>query len=274
MNNAIRGESGIGSWLTPVVRRLLWVNAILYLLKFLTTRWVPWNLLALAPAQALEGGMVWQFFTYMYLHFDVMHVLFNLFGLFMFGPDVEQVMGSRKFFTYYTLCGFGAALLACIAYPNGIILGSSGALYGVLVAFAVLFPYRPVYLWFFPVPVQARWFIVIFGLIDLIYSIEGAGNVAHVAHLGGLATGLVFFWVTRKLAFNQRRESARPNAVVRWVSSVRQKYERRKSEKLRLSAAELDTLLDKIARSGMNSLTRTERERLKAASADLRKSRE
>lgn len=274
MNSAIRGEYSVGSWMTPVVRRLLWANAILYLLKFLTGRWISWHPLALTPEMALHHGMVWQFFTYMYIHFDLMHVLFNLFGLFMFGRDVEQIFGGTRFFAYYTLCGLGAALVSCAAYPTGTILGASGAIYGVLLAFAVLFPYRPVYFLFVPVPIPAKWFIVVYGLIDLIYGMESGGSVAYMAHLGGLATGLLYFWFSGQLKFPfgaRRQPASQPSFLGRLLARIRQSRDLRRSEEQRLSAAALDAILDKIAKSGMNGLTREERRRLKNASTELRK---
>lgn len=278
MGSAMIGESSIGSWMTPVVRRLLWINGILYLVKFLTGLWDQrlWHYVALTPDLAFHEGMVWQFFTYMYVHFDLTHVLFNLFGLFMFGRDVEQVFGSARFFTYYTICGFGAALAACFAYPHSAIVGSSGAIYGVLLAFAILFPYRPVYLMFIPVPIQARWFIVFYGALDLMYSIEGGGNVAYVAHLGGLATGIIYFWVGRRfknpfVSTPFPIQTDQPSLLSRWATSIRAKRQKRRDQEDRLTQAELDGILDKIAKSGMTSLTKQERLRLKNASADMRK---
>ncbi len=281
MNNAIRGEFSVGYWMTPVVRRLLGINVVVYLLYLFTTKlfsveWIPWEYLALSRQGAVQHGMVWQFITYMYLHANLTHLLVNLLGLVMFGRDVEQVFGSVRFFTYYTLCGFGAGVASCVAYPNPVI-GASGALFGVLLAFAALFPYRPVYLLFVPVPFPAWMFVALYGLIDLIYSIEGGGTIAYMAHIGGLVTGLFYFWLTGQMKFPfgaKLAPASRPSTLSRWVTSVRQKIDRRRAEERRLTAAELDAILDKIAKSGMNSLTRAERSRLKNASAELRKGKE
>lgn len=282
MNSAVRGEYSVGYWMTPVVRRLLWINSIVYLLQLFTTKlfsvqWIPWDYFALSRELTVQHGMVWQFFTYMYLHANLTHLLLNMWGLMMFGRDVEQVFGSARFFIYYTLCGFGGALASCAAYPNTFVIGASGAIFGVLVAFAVLFPYRPVAFIFIPVPFPAWMFVAVYGAINLIYSLEGGGGVAYMAHVGGLGSGLLYFWLTGQMKFPfgaRLAPASQPSAISRWMTSVRQKIDTRRAEERRLTAAELDTLLDKIAKSGMNSLTRAERRRLKNASAELRKGKE
>lgn len=272
MNYAVGGGSSTGAWTTPIVRRLMWANGLIFLLRLFTAQVLPWDYVLLMPDLALQQGRVWTLATYMYVHFDLMHLLTNLLGLWIFGPDVERVFGSRRFFFYYTFCGFGAALTACVAYPHGMILGASGAIYGVLLGFAVLFPYRPVYL-FGVAPIEARWLAVMYGVIDLVGGIQGGGNVAHLAHLGGLATGFLIFAMSGKIHLPMigRKSLSTPSFLSRWFKSFRQKRERRQIERHRLSAAELDAILDKIAKSGMNSLTRQERDRLKSASAEMRR---
>lgn len=277
MKFALDGGSSTDSWTTPVVRRLLWINGIVFLLRFITARWVPgWSYVPLTPSAMFEHGYVWQVFTYMYDHHDVFHLVSNLFGLYVFGPDVERVMGPRRFFAYYTTCGLGAAITACVGYPNGIILGASGAFYGILLAFAVLFPYRPVLI-FFMAPIEARWLAIIYGLIDVFGGLQGTSGVAHFAHLGGLATGLLIFLLSGHLRIPlfsnvvPESRSSRPSTFSKFATSIKDKVEKRRREKKKMSAQELDIILDKISKSGMNSLTREERSRLKSASTEMRK---
>lgn len=272
MNNAIYGGSSTGSWTTPVVRVILGINGVVFLLSFLTGRWISWRYALLSPEMLLHQGCVWQLFTYMYVHFDLMHTVANMLGLWIFGPDVERIFGGRRFFIYYTFCGVGAALTACAFYPHGSIIGASGAIYGVLLAFAVLFPHRPLYL-FGVAPIEARWLAVMYGVIDLVGGIQGIDNTAHFAHLGGLAAGILVFAMAGKISlpFIGRRNPSQPSIVSRWIKSRLQKREVRRKEQVRLSEAELDAILDKIAKSGMNSLTHQERERLKNASAYMRR---
>lgn len=276
MNYAVSGGSSTGSWTTPMVRGLLWANGIMFLARLFTAKWLPWDSVLLVPADAVGRLHLWQVFTYMYIHIDLMHLLANLFGLFIFGPDVERLFGPRRFFYYYTACGFGAALTACVAYPHGTILGASGAIYGVLLAFALLFPYRPVYL-FGVAPIEARWLAVMYGVIDLVGGIQGGGGVAHLAHLGGLGTGLLIFILMGQMKISignagvSSARSAGPSLIRRWTDKVQNKVDQRKAEKKRMTAEELDAILDKIAKSGMSSLTKSERSMLKSASSEMRK---
>lgn len=182
-----------------------------------------------------------QIITYMFMHQNLAHLFFNMFALFMFGGIIEQVMGSKRFLFYYISCGIGAALIQegvfaiMISHYSGGIslstfspdtlvtcdqavgirkalnlinvstLGASGAIYGILLAFGFIFPRRPLYLIFFPVPIQARWMVLGYGVIELLQAMNNnpGDNVAHLAHLGGMIFGLaMLLWWRHKKVIN------------------------------------------------------------------------
>jgi len=152
------------------------------------------QLLGMVPVLIWQKGYLWQLVTYLFLHGGFFHVFFNMFALWMFGSDIERLWGTRRFLTYYFFTGIGAGLFTLVLTPNGVIptIGASGAVYGLLLAFAWFFPERRILLYFvFPIP--ARVFVLIFGVIELLASItQQGGAIAHLAHLGGLVFGYVY----------------------------------------------------------------------------------
>jgi membrane associated rhomboid family serine protease len=183
--------------LTPAVKALLIANVVAFLaqviLPALTT------IGGLTPAAVLESLWIWQPVTYMFLHAGLMHLVFNMLTLWMFGVELERLWGTSAFAWFYFWCGLGAAATTIVAslLPFGFAdfmyvtptVGASGAIYGLLAAFGVVFAHRPIYMYFlFPVP--ARVFVLITGAITLLLSVTSSGGqMAHLAHLGGLVTG-------------------------------------------------------------------------------------
>ena len=163
--------------------------------------------LGLVPILVWKRYFLWQLFTYIFLHGGVSHLLFNLLALWMFGGDLENYWGSKRFLRYFFFCGIGAGICTVVLSPYQFIpvIGASGAIYGILLAFGWLFPNRLIYIYFlFPIP--AKYFVVIFGLIELFSSIEGTGGgIAHLTHLGGLLFGL-FYMVYPTIRQRIRRE--------------------------------------------------------------------
>lgn len=162
--------------------------------------WLHW--FGLVPA-LVTHGFVWQPFTYLFLHDGILHILFNLLYLAMFGADLEHTWGSRKFSTYFFLCGVGAGLIDVIVrtildpHGSGIAtiptIGASGAIYGILLANAILLPHRRVWMFPLPVTVSMRIFVIIMGAIEFFLTIGTAGdNVSHVCHLGGMLVGYIY----------------------------------------------------------------------------------
>lgn len=182
----------------PVTQALIIANALIFLAEtMLGGRTV--SLLALWPLG--PRFMPWQVLTYAFVHASVVHLLFNMLGVYMFGSDVERVWGSRRYLIYYVSCALSAAAtqlavaaLAGVSYPT---VGASGAVFGLLLAFAWLFPRRIVMPLFPPIPMRATTFVVLYGGLELVLGVTGTQEgVAHFAHLGGLAGGylLIRFW--------------------------------------------------------------------------------
>ncbi|MBM3778646.1 MAG: rhomboid family intramembrane serine protease [Acidimicrobiia bacterium] len=186
--------------LTPVIRILVYTNIAAFVLTTFAPAPTLW--FGLRPADVFGGLMIWQPVTYMFLHGGLFHILFNMLALWMFGTELERMWGSRYFARYYFAAGVGAAvttlLLAWLPGPFGaglyqsLTIGASGAVYGVLLAYALYFPNRPIYMYFF-FPIPAKYFVMIIGGIALLSSVgQSGGGVAHSTHLGGLIAGYLF----------------------------------------------------------------------------------
>ncbi len=193
----------------PVTQTLLIANVAVFLLQSagggLLEEWF-----ALWPPG--YGFAIWQLVTYGFLHGGIAHIFFNMLGLYMFGSDIERLFGSRYFLFYYFACLVAAALTqllftAMAGGPPVPTLGASGALYGLLLAFGMYFPRRMVMLIFPPIPMQARFFVILFGALELVFGVTGtAAGVAHFAHLGGMLGGwLAIQYRRRGFPFARRR---------------------------------------------------------------------
>ena len=188
-----RYRFSFGSGLTPVVKNLMILMGAVFLLQMIVSRWI--NLyLGLVSLLVWEKYYVWQLVTYIFLHGGITHLLFNFLALWMFGGELENYWGSKKFLRYFLFCGIGAGVCTVLFSPYQFIpvIGASGSIYGLLLAFGWLFPNRPIYIYFlFPIP--AKYMVIIFGLIELFSSAEGTGGgIAHLTHLGGILFGLLY----------------------------------------------------------------------------------
>jgi membrane associated rhomboid family serine protease len=204
--------------LTPALKYLMIVTsasfAVTYLPYFLFHWDAPFVWLGLTPYLVTHKAYLWQPFTYLFLHGNLMHILFNLFALWMFGSDLERTWGSRQFLFYFFLCGVGAAIFDVLLQPSAQIptIGNSGAVYGVLLAFALLFPDRPIFLWFV-IPVKAKWFVLGMGVIEFVMSLSSPGSgISHIAHVGGMLIGLIYlrgggFWYRWQLGYSEWRRA-------------------------------------------------------------------
>ena len=186
----------------PVVKNLLIINVLI----FAATKLLP-----IGP-QIMHYCALWvdmtpfrtsQFVTYMFLHADVDHLFFNMFALWMFGRTLEYELGSKRFLVYYMICGIGAALIqAGIAWAMDepmTLVGASGVVMGLLLAFGVMHPNAVIMLLFPPIPMKAKWFVIVYGIIELLLGWRGSGNVAHFAHVGGMLWGLLLlYWWRRR----------------------------------------------------------------------------
>ena len=198
-----RYRFSFGYGLTPVIKNLMITMVSVYLLQKIAeislTEFYDDYLIryfALVPILIWKKYFLWQLATYIFLHGGVFHLLFNLLALWMFGGELESNWGSRKFLRYFFFCGIGAGICTVLFTPSMYqsipVIGASGAIYGLLLAFGWLFPNRLIYVYFlFPIP--AKYFVIIFGLIEFFSSMEGPGRgVSHLTHLGGLLFGLLY----------------------------------------------------------------------------------
>lgn len=182
----------------PAVKHLLIINLLAFLA--LNTPMVGEYLFTYGALWPIGSGRfdVWQLVSYMFLHAGFGHIFFNLFALWMFGQAIENFWGTHRFTIYYFLTGIGAALLHMLIGGGGApTLGASGAVYGILLAFGMMFPNRPIMLLFPPIPIKAKYFVAIFGVIELVSGLSRANSgVAHFAHLGGMLVGfiLIKYW--------------------------------------------------------------------------------
>ncbi len=270
--------------LTPWVRRLLVANLLVFLIQnTLLTSASFADAFAFAPAHAWERP--WTFVTYMFLHAGIPHILFNMLVLFIFGSSVEERMGGRTFFLFYTLCGIGGAV-ASFPLTQAVvvtqIIGASGAVLGVAVAFAWYWPDHPVFFFPLPDPIPAKWLITFLVAFDLVLALIGASDgIAHLAHLGGVGTALLYLKGQHWRATRGEREGqqlsessvlvSQPPRVSRGggVPPSAQRTKSRGEPDARANA-EIDRVLDKIIATGVESLTPAERKFLTEISRRLR----
>ncbi|MCF8260769.1 MAG: rhomboid family intramembrane serine protease [Melioribacteraceae bacterium] len=306
--------SGFGgfSFFPPVIKNLLIINAVVFFLQLITER------------IAIEGGIVtiehyitryfalipfldgkvfidsyryleaaffpWQIITYQFLHGDFSHIFFNMFMLWMFGMELENTWGSKKFLVFYLVCGIGGALLQLILSGNQVpTIGASGSVFGVMVAFAMFFPNRYIFLYFL-VPVKAKYLIAFLVLIEFM-SVGNMSIVAHLVHLGGALTGLSLvlldkkyhlnvdgYWRNLKDWYDSWRNSggssdnfrkpkksmwAKPTVEEAEYFDINDKQSRSDES---YSQQEIDKILDKISESGYQNLTEREKRILFEAS--------
>jgi membrane associated rhomboid family serine protease len=181
-----------GASLSSAVRMLLAWNVILFLVQQLVDQRMEYYL-GLVPALVWRGW-VWQLVTYMFLHGSFVHIIFNMLALWMFGSELENLWGTNRFIRYYFFTGIGAAITTVLVTPHSVVptIGASGAIYGLLLAYGVTYPNRPILLYFL-FPIRAKYFVILFGLIELFASITAThSGIAHLAHLGGLLFGLLY----------------------------------------------------------------------------------
>lgn len=256
---------------------------------------------------------IYQLFTYMFAHGGFSHIFFNMFALWMFGCIVERTWGPKKFLTYYIVCGVGAGLFQelaqfaqfyliaseqlphftlaqtmKVANANAVwtTVGASGAVYGILLAFGMLYPEERIFIFPLPVPIKAKWFVMGYAAIELFMAYSSTGDgVAHLAHLGGMVFGffLIRYWRRHPdIRYSRRsgqqffdsmrasweRRTGRKDRGGVFTNSANTRHEsdwdynaRRKAEQERM-----DEILDKIRRNGYESLTREEKQQLFDAS--------
>lgn len=293
------------SFFPPVIKYLMIANVAVFFIQFLFNNvnfgGVPgWYLLnryfALNPITGLDqvgnayNFQIWQLLTYQFMHStsSLWHIGGNMFILWMFGMEIENRWGSKKFLLFYLLGGIGAGILQVSLAPIftdglAVTIGASGAVYAVMVAFALFFPDRHIYLYFL-LPIKAKYFIALWVLVDF-FMIGSSSPVAHLAHLGGALTGFLFIMLDRRYNFNvegwfsslknytsDKKEKPNFRPPYRRPSSSADVQEAKfydlsdQNKKDEIDQDEIDRILDKISQSGYQNLTAKEKKILFEAS--------
>ena len=182
---------------TPIVLNLIIINAIVFVAQMVFDS--TWNLTNRLALYSYNSGLFepYQLVTHMFAHGGFFHILFNMYALWMFGSVLERIWGAKKFLIFYTACGLVAGLAQMFLVSGGAAIGASGAIMGLLAAFAYTFPNTQFYILPFPFPIKAKYMAAIYAAIDLFGGFSGSGdNIAHFAHLGGMVMGfiLVIIW--------------------------------------------------------------------------------
>jgi len=296
-----RGFGGFNVF-PPVIKNLLIINAVIYFIQIIfgelmiggTPGWYVLNKwFALNPFSEGYNFQIWQLITYQFMHGGFSHILFNMFALWMFGMEIENMWGSKKFLYYYLLCGVAAGLLQLFVPPllgtaAAVTIGASGAVYGVLIAFGMLFPNRHIYLYFL-VPVRAKYLIGFLIVLEFLLIDSAGSNVAHLAHLGGALCGFLYIMCDKSSdapfkqtlmgyknrssggSFKNPFENIGEKFRKRGESIEKAKYyEMKDKEDSEISQEDIDRILDKISRSGYQNLSEKEKKILFEASKKMK----
>ncbi len=253
--------------LTPWVRRLLVATGGVYLLQ-LTVFTSPWLVETFGFAPLLVLRHPWSAVTYAFLHGSFLHLLFNMIALFMFGPPVEDRLGSARFVRLYFVSLLGGAALSFAFLPlagDATIIGASAAIFGVMLAFVLEWPDAPVLIFPLPFPIKAKWLLGLFAVFDLVpVVVQARDGIAHFAHLGGFAAALLFLKGPALLrgTASPARDAGSTPALVRPSAAQTVRLgpftQRRRGADAK-TLAEVDRVLDKISAGGLSSLTPEER---------------
>jgi membrane associated rhomboid family serine protease len=244
--------------LTPAIKWLLIMNTGVYILQMIIPPEYYLYELGLVPKKIHTEFWIWQFVTYMFLHGSFMHLFFNMFGLWMFGAEIERYWGTKEFLKYYFLTGIGAGIFSTIFSWNSIIptIGASGAIYGILVAFAMVFPEKYIFIYFI-LPVKAKYVVAGYMVLTFIGTISQTNDdVAHIAHLGGGLIGFLYLksdWRLSQLWF-KIKDYLREKKIKKRFRSLRTRQDEIKQLRLRI-----DIILDKINQVGYDNLTDEEK---------------
>lgn len=234
--------------MTPWVQRLI----IACIVMFFVQQLMPEIASPLVFVPSLVLSRPWALATYMFLHGGLGHLFWNMLALYFFGPRVEERLGSGNFATLYFVSGTAGALLSFVFSPNSPVVGASAAIYGVMLAFAMFWPRDKIFIWGI-LPVEARWLVVAYTVMDLFGGISGAGTTAHFAHLGGFAGAFIYLQLLRRnpaaRRWKQRVTAApAPKAIADWSRVDRSSIHE-------VNRGEVDRILDKISASGIASLS-------------------
>jgi membrane associated rhomboid family serine protease len=271
-------RNGISSSIPVITRNLLIINIIIWAACNLIK-----NLFVYLALFNIGSGYFnpYQLVSYMFTHTEFNHLFFNMFALFMFGAAIENFWGQKRYLIYYMATGIGAGLIQLLTmYFQGVYvpvptIGASGAVFGLLLAFGMLFPNTPLFLMFIPIPIKAKYMVIGYGLIEFFFGIArfGNDNVAHFAHLGGMLFGiiLILYWKKTGYGYYSGKSFFSNLNLLKFLRSKiskSQNYKKRPETDWDFNARkveesrEIDRILDKIKLSGYNSLSEYEKRKL------------
>ncbi len=248
---------------TGIIRTLLITNLGIWMLATLTgSERLLFPIFGLVPDYFISRLMIWQPVTYMFLHAGFWHVAMNMFVLWMFGSELEERWGARYFLRYYLITGVGAGLITVLFSAGSTIpvVGASGAIYGVLLAYGTAFPDRQVYIYFM-LPVRVKYFVGFLAVVAFMASIQsGSSTVSHLTHLSGMLIGWAFLRATGKSRQPRIRQQ-----VDHMLEARRIAKEMEKDREEKILRGQVDQILDKINTHGYASLTKAEQDILRRA---------
>ena len=245
-----------GFFMTKTVKILIIINVAVFLFINLFKAYSLIYIFGMVPSLVFSKFMIWQLATYMFIHVGLFHLIFNMLMLWFFGPAIEQAWGPKKFLFFYFFTGIGAALCSFIFSYNSYIIGASGAILGILIAYMVMFPETTVLI-FFIFPMNIKYAVLLIAVVELWLASQGVETgIAHFAHLGGMLFGYLYLkseWIKRQV-FRLK------------IRGVKDWHKKRNSSKAEFNQEkfnqEIDLILDKISKHGMKSLTPRERKLL------------
>jgi len=264
-----------GGPITPAIKTLMLINGVIFLIQQVVGLLSPGLLeryFGVSYGGVFQSFFIWQPFTYMFFHAGFMHIFFNLFALWMFGGELENLWGGRRFLRYYLLSGFGAGLFILIMNYYTVssygfapqTIGASGAVYALLLAYGITWPNREVLLYFL-VPIKIKYLVLGFGLMEFFGTLSmasgSAGNISHIGHLGGIITGFLLIRLMKN-----SHDSGTKKSFISDFSKKRRLQKKQGEIDKRIKAKKIiNELLEKIARDGMSSLTDEEKRDLEWA---------
>ena len=258
---------------TEAIKILISINFVIYVLQSLAGKEdIFFRLFGLVPNVFISELMLWQPFTYMFFHapyyssIGISHILLNMLGLWVFGRELEQAWGKSKFLKYYFLTGIGSGLITYLFQINSDnpVIGASGAVYGILLAYGISFPNRMLYIWGL-IPIRSIWLVVIMGSIAFFGLLGRADGISHVTHISGMFIGYILLkkkWQLADIIFAMRKKT---------VEFQVQRKEDRALKKKSINR-DIDMILEKIKEVGFSGLSNEEQSKLYETSKSLSKS--
>ena len=258
---------------TEAIKILISINFVIYVLQSLAGKEdIFFRLFGLVPNVFISELMLWQPFTYMFFHapyyssVGISHILLNMLGLWVFGRELEQAWGKSKFLKYYFLTGIGSGLITYLFQINSDnpVIGASGAVYGILLAYGISFPNRMLYIWGL-IPVRSIWLVVIMGSIAFFGLLGRADGISHVTHISGMFIGYILIkkkWQLADIIFAMRKKTVEFQVQRKEDRALKKKYINK----------DIDIILEKIKEVGFSGLSNEEQSKLYEASKNLSKS--